>query len=338
MIYWLTLFHIYLLSFFDKAFSRLLIVLILLIMSAMIAPDVSHDFQNYFNGYYSVKDVTFPEPFSRLIFSGANILGLPISFSFAIIAFITTIIKYQAVKKLGLPIGLFFLLYFGKLFLLLDLTQVRAAVAVSLCLLSFNSYVNKKCWSAILYIFVAFCFHLSSIMFIIVFFMGRNKPNISLWIFAISSSVFVSFIDVKSYLLSLMIFLHAPTNYFSYINDSPAFKVNPLNVLSLINLFVFVGFCCLNNALNNAKTNVAFKLYGVSIIAFYFFIDFPVLSFRISEFFFVYQIILLCDLKRLIKHEQQWLYLSIMMIYSGVQLYMTYNSSAIIEPYRMILF
>lgn len=338
MIYWMVLFYIYICTLLKNRFFNVLIVLTLFLIAAFITPEVSHDFKNYYNGYYLSNSLYFPEPFSRIIFNGAKRLGLDITISFVVFALLSIYLKVKALKKLALPLGLFFIIYFGKLYLLLDLTQVRASVAVAICLLAFNSYICERKLATILYIALAFSFHVSSIMFLAIFILNKKRPNVIFWMCAIFAGFIFSFINVKYYLATLILLLHAPANYVTYLNGASQLTVNPLNALAIINVLIFLIFCSLKNIYDDAKINVAFKLYGISIISFYIFIDFPVLSFRISEFFLIYQVVLLAGLEKFIKTEQRWMYTTLMLMFSCVQLYLTYNKAAIIEPYAMSLF
>ncbi|MFG6656283.1 EpsG family protein [Scandinavium sp. M-37] len=335
MTYWAVLTYLYLSTLLKNKLFSAISLLVLFLMAAFIAPDVSHDFQNYYNGYYLSNAEYFPEPISRIIFNGANRSGMSISVSFVIFAFLSIIIKFKAIKKLALPVGLFLIIYFGKLFLLLDLTQVRAAVAISLCLLAFEAYIHEKKITTFMYIMLAFLFHLSSIMFMVIYFVNNRKPNVLFWFMALLIGLALSFIDIKGYLFTLMALLHAPANYLTYVNGTSDLVVNPFNTLACINVIIFLIFCYLRSVFIDAKMNVAFKLYGISIVSFYMFIDFPVLSFRISEFFLVYQVVLLSNLIGFITERQRWIYITLMFLFSCVQLYITYNNAGIIESYSM---
>ncbi|MFZ5198062.1 EpsG family protein [Enterobacter kobei] len=338
MTYWIVLCVTYVSSLIKKKSFDYLIQIILFIMSAFISPHVSHDFQNYFNGYYNLSNGFFPEPLSKVIFNGAKKLGFDISVSFFVLAILSIFLKIKALRNLGLPISLFMLIYFSKLFLLLDLTQVRAGVAVSLCLLAFDSYTKNKKINAALYIFFAFLFHLSSIMYFVIFLFNRNKPNVIFWISLLLVGICISLINIKSQLVMLMMFMHAPESYYVYLNSDSDFSVNPFNTLAIANASIFLMFCVFNKRLDGNVMHLAFKLYGVSIVSFYVFIDFPVLSFRISEFFLVYQVILLCGLMFSVKTSQRWIYITLIFLYSLAQLYLTYNKAGIIEPYAMSIF
>ncbi|WP_368913457.1 EpsG family protein [Mixta calida] len=338
MFYWVVLFLNFITALSGKKYFTTLTLFILFFMAAFISPSVSHDFQNYYNGYYISNHPYFPEPLSRLAFRGVREVGEGISFSFFILGVISLYLKVKALNKLQLPIAIFFLLYFSKLFLLLDLTQVRAGVAVAICLLAFHAYIKNNYRLTLLYIAFAFCFHMSSIMFLAIFLLNTKRPNAIFWGGGLLSGIFISFLNLKGYLLSLMLFLHAPANYLTYLNNNSDFKVNPLNALTLINVGIFLLLCIPRDIFTGGVMNLAFKLYGVSVISFYVFIDFPVLSFRISEFFLVYQVVILSGLLAFIKLSQRRLYVTLLFIYSAAQLYFTYNKAAIIEQYASTLF
>ncbi|WP_407215595.1 EpsG family protein [Enterobacter kobei] len=165
-------------------------------------------------------------------------LGFDISVSFFVLAILSIFLKIKALRNLGLPISLFMLIYFSKLFLLLDLTQVRAGVAVSLCLLAFDSYTKTKNKCSLIYFF-AFLFHLSSIMYFVIFLFNRNKPNVIFWISLLLVGICISLINIKSQLVMLMMFMHAPESYYVYLNSDSDFSVNPFNTLAIANASIF---------------------------------------------------------------------------------------------------
>lgn len=336
MIYWIAFIIIYITNILSKNIANTIIFVMLFVMAAYIAPEVSHDYFNYYNGFYINSTGFFPEPLSKLIFRLPFNLGLSMFYSLLVFAFLNIYLKFRALKLLNVSIPVFFIIYFSKLYLLHDLTQLRAAVAVSLCLFAFYKYINYKNSACFLYIFVAFLFHFSALLFFIIFLLGREKPRVWLWLALLLASVIFSFIDFKPLLYYIFTALHAPENYIVYISDASDFKVNPFNSLSVINIIIFTIISLNSKFISSCFDNVCYKLYGISIISFYVFLNFPVLSFRISEFFIIYQALLLAKSIYLIRNSQKFIYLFLLFAYSAFQLYITYNVSEIISPYRML--
>lgn len=337
MTYWLAFLSIFIASLSsNKKIGNLFIFLILLFLSGFIASGVSQDYYNYLNGYYLTVPVFFPEPLSKLIFQLAAQFGLSISVSFFIFSLISMCIKKKALEKLEISFAIFFLVYFSKLFLLHDLTQVRAGVAVAFSLFAFIHYINRNASRCLFYIFIGFLFHYSAILFVAVFLVGRKKPNTLLWLLMVGLAILLTFFNLKQLLLTTFILFHAPANYLSYLDSGTDFQVNPFSLLSIINLIVFLLFSLNINLLKDEVLSMAYKLYGISIISFYVFINFPVLSFRISEFFLIYQVILLSRAYYYIELSQRGIYIFILGGFSALQLYITYNVSQVILPYKFI--
>lgn len=337
MIYWLTLFSIFILSLAsNKRLSGFIIFYWLLIVSGFIAPGISQDYNNYLNGYYLSDPSLLPEPFSKLIFKIPANLNLPISLSFFVFALVSMFLKKKAVQALGISFSVFCLMYFSKLFLLHDLTQVRAGVAVACCLMALYYYERENNKKTIFYIVIGFLFHYSAIMFTAVFLLGRDKPNVLRWLLFVCISLLFTVINLKNVLFTVFHFFHAPKNYLVYLDASSVMQVNPFSLLSLINLFVFFAISFSNGIFSDRISCIAYKLYGLSLISFYMFINFPVLSFRISEFFLVFQVILLSKFYYIVKDSQRHIYIVLIALFSALQLYMTYNVSNIILPYKFI--
>ncbi|EFA4954123.1 EpsG family protein, partial [Escherichia coli] len=57
---------------------------------------------------------------------------------------------------------------------------------------------------------------------------------------------------------------------------------------------------------------------------------------RISEFFLIYQILLIGRVYNKIIKNQRWVYLICVTFFSALQLYMTYNIAQVIMPYKFI--
>ena len=337
MTYWIAFLGVFLSSLLSsRKGGNYVIFLGLVALAGFIAPGVSQDYYNYLNGYYLTVPAFFPEPLSKIIFQFSAKLNLSISISFFVFALISMYVKKYALEKLEISFSLFFLIYFSKLYLLHDLTQVRAGVAIAFCLIAFFHYLNKDTRRCLIFILIGFLFHYSAILFCVIFLLSRKKPNTILWILAVTLSILLTFINLKQLLLVTFVFFHAPTNYLSYLDASADFQVNPFSILSIINLMIFLLFSFSTKIFDDKVLSLSYKLYGFSIIGFYVFINFPVLSFRISEFFLIFQIILLSRLYENIVFSQKKLYVTVMACYSAFQLYITYNVSQIIQPYSFL--
>ncbi|BEA97125.1 TPA: EpsG family protein [Escherichia coli] len=337
MFYWLMLFFVSTTAFVAKGkIGNSITVLAAIITAGFIAPGVSQDYYNYLNGYYLTTPSLYTEPLSKIIFRLSFQLNQPITVSFLIFAIISLMIKYNALIKLNVPISVFFLVYCSKLYLLLDLTQVRAGVAVAICLIALFYRVNGRNKLSLLYIIIGFLFHYSAIMFLMIFLFSKKHANNAMWLCGVVLSILFSALDIKGILTSLFITLHVPTNYLAYLSIESDFKVNPFSILSILNLMIFVIFSFYKGLNNDVLFNLCYKLYGMSIISFYLFLHFPVLSFRISEFFLIYQILLIGLAYNKTIVNQRWFFLVLLTSYSALQLYMTYNVAQVIMPYKFV--
>lgn len=317
----------------NKALNSI-VFFVLFIMAAFIGRGVSHDYENYYNGYYLSDLALFPEPFSKLSFKIPFFLGIDIFYSFFIFSLVSLSAKFYALRKFGVNVGVFFLIYFSKLYLLLDLTQVRAAAAISLCLISVYFIVNKRVGISLLFVFIAFLFHVSAAIFLIVFLFDRNKINVPVWCSAIIVSIVLSFFNLKNIIVYCLLVFHAPDNYIGYITSGPDIVVNSMNSLSLLGLLLFFIFSFLTLKIKSELFIISYKLYSLSIISFFLFVEFPVVSFRVSEFFLIYQCVLISIIYNYICDRQKWLYLIFVLSISFFQLYVTYFQAGIIENYH----
>ncbi|WP_181186397.1 EpsG family protein [Orenia metallireducens] len=112
--------------------------------------------------------------FLNIIFK--NIINNFELFSF-FIAFITIFLTFKAYEKLSIYPLISILIYISYLFLLQPMTQIRNALALSIILNALVYVEKKQLLKYILMVFFASLFHISSIIFLPVFFFNKIKLN-----------------------------------------------------------------------------------------------------------------------------------------------------------------
>lgn len=114
---------------------------------------------------------TYVEPFYAILCSFFITLGCDINIMFLFISIIITAILFVSFKRyVGQKYYLFaVILYYGITYFMLDMSGIRQAIAFSLFLYSIRFIIDKKPYKYILIIALAFCFHRSAAVLIIVY-------------------------------------------------------------------------------------------------------------------------------------------------------------------------
>jgi len=292
--------------------KRQLLVLtgfILVLFAGLRSMNVDKDY----NSYSRLFDLS-PSPF-KIIFDPINTLiksknepTLTLIFSiiksifskgFPIVIFIYALLsvtlKLKALKLMTNNIMLSILIYFSSIYILQDMTQIRAAVASGLFLLSIPQIINQNSKKFFLIIFLAICFHYSAIIFLPFYFFNTHKINKILFVFILVIP------------LTLALFKYNPFNFLTQFDFGiytfkikayligQAWEKRPINIFNFSILFqigicvFFVLFC---EKLNNKFVVILTKINCFGVALFYIFSYSPVLAFRISDMLGIVQIIL----------------------------------------------
>src|ERR1035437_2086421 len=175
--------------------------------SYLIFYSVSPYIENLFTNSHKFFSSIRIEPSLIIIFSFVKSFfkdGFPIAIF--LYALLSVYLKMTAIRKMTDFVMLSTLIYFSGIFLLQDMTQIRAAVAVGFILLSIQKIEEKKVFQFLIYISLAIFFHYSSILFIPFIFLNTKKIDKLYYIL-------LMFIP-----LLLSIFKHDPLNFISKIN------------------------------------------------------------------------------------------------------------------------
>lgn len=289
--------------------------LLLILLAAFKTPGVDADSMTYIGDVFapiSQMSLLSKEPMywffiliNQWLFS-ASYIGL-----FFIYALLGVGVKIYAINEILPNKVLFpFLVYFFVFYLVHEYTQVRAGVAIGLFLLSLKYVYYKNPQKFFLITTIAVMFHYSAFIALPAYFMSGKKINIKFYallpLFGILCAVFFQLLELE-HRVGLI-------NYFSdHLPHQIGFKLSIYATLlvngahSEINLFNFfyLSIICfyyfaLWNLNNISKYSefvfISLKLTGLMIFCFYFFSFFPVVAYRLSEFYGISLVILLPSL------------------------------------------
>lgn len=247
---------------------------------------------------------------------------------FAIVIFIYALLgislKMKAIYRIAEFPFLSLLIYFTTLFFLQDLTQIRTGVAVGFIFFSFIALNEQKNIKFFLLILLASLFHYSSLLFVISFFLNKERINKLLYLLIvfvpillnISGHVFVDFLTS----FNLGIYTEKLNDYIiakSWLKED----INLFNFSIIFQLIMSIVFIFISEKAENRYAILFTKLFCIGIAIFYVFSFSPTLSFRLSELFTSVQVFLI---PLLIKFFKPKLFAEIIIVTISILYFLNY--------------
>ena len=180
--------------------GSLLLFLFLLLFATFRNGDVLPDYQAYCKMFASQTESKTVEQSFYFINTVSNSLCqnnvLVLFFIYALLG-ITT--KYYAIRKYSTyqPFSIF--VWCCSFYLLEDMIQIRASVAGGLLMLLIPRIAQRKWHFAVLLFLLAFTFHNSAIVFLVVFFLNPFRINVKFWFIGYLLALFVNILNVDFY-------------------------------------------------------------------------------------------------------------------------------------------
>lgn len=188
-------------------------------------------------------DYKLVEPtFSAMRFFTKNILHGSIRTLMVIYAFLAILLKWIVVKKYTSFPALSFVVLLGDLFMQQDFTQIRAAVAIGVFLLSLRYIYTRNLKKYLLMMLIAVMFHTSSLLMLPLYFLNPKKINKYLWLCFIFLGYVLTFIHFNPMEVAARF---AGNNYISqkllaYTEGKKDYTANVLSIYSFSKLLILL--------------------------------------------------------------------------------------------------
>jgi len=236
-VYLLFLLYVFIVNFIfnpkikkEKKIAIFLSCLGLFLLQALRKDTVGIDLQGYKNFFYTISSLSYKENLLNNPFKleyGYIIFNKALSFfstDFKIVIFSTALILsiilgYFVYKYSEVPLTSF-LLFFGLGLFVFSFSGLRQVLAIAFTILAFDKYVNKKYFLCLIWIGIAFFFHKSAIIFLIIFPLNFIKINVKSLYIIIPIMVLI-ILKAKS-LMILFIRLILP-DYLHYVTSEHSF-------------------------------------------------------------------------------------------------------------------
>ena len=181
------------------------------------------------------------------------------------------------------------LFYFSNLFLLHEMTQIRAGLATGIFLYAIPAIYQRKPVKFVCLIIFASLIHRSTMVALPLYFLNGKDINFKLWLGCTVAILVLAVIhyDVVSFVLDYDVpILHHKLVIYTATQNWLKFNVNLFNSFILLQLFVSVFLYWKRDLIipHCSYFYLLLKLNLLSIIVFYFFSRIPVFAFRLNDF------------------------------------------------------
>jgi len=288
-------------------------MLLLFVICAFRGEHVDRDHLNYISLIYdSSANLLYPiEPSFKIISWIAMNIFNSYQLVFIIFAALSLSFKFKAIKQNSPYSLLSALVLYSNIFLLHDMTQIRAGVACAIILYALKYLGQDRKYTYILYVLIASTFHITSILFLCAVVFDSKKLSIKYIITYFALLMVTYFLYYLSFdILSLMKYVnisYIQFKYNEYISQSHGTDFVPINIFSTMQilhiLIVFISFFAARRISFTREQMVIVKLYSLSPLSFMLLYSLPVFALRISELFAVVNILLLPALVLLSKQK-----------------------------------
>jgi hypothetical protein len=260
--------------------------------------NVDNDYQSY-KELFSQKgfDIRVEPTFLLIKYVVSTLLGNRFIYLIIIYAFLAVTIKFYGIIKISEFWFFSILIYLSNVFIIQDMTQIRAAVCSSILLLSIIPLKNKNNLGFFLLATLACLFHFSGLIIFLFWFLDTEKLNRKFWVLVIPFCYIAFLFHLNASMVSKLIpipTVQAKLNvYFLLQESSKAIKVNVFSILILIRVVLVYLFMYKLDFLysKNPYAIVALKIYLLSIGVIIIAADVSALAFRLNELLSISEII-----------------------------------------------
>lgn len=280
-------------------------------------------FFNYGNARFEVGFVTVTE--------WIKALGGGLHLFLAIFAGLSVALKFIAIDKMTKLVLGTLLVYISNIYLLHDLIQMRCAIASGLLLLAVYFRAEGKWLWLVVSCALAFLFHYSALVFILLFFLSTEKPRRIIYAALIAVSYILALSGITfGALVALLPFEFVQDALVMY-QDNVFEEVNIFNVLQLLRvaLCLYILYFIDTVRKHNRFAVLLVKIYAVSVSCLVLFSDFPVLAFRISELLLVAECVLVPMIYYTVKGPETVRKIPVLLV-SGVILALNVTKAALL--------
>lgn len=304
----------------DIKFSNysLIVICFFLFLLAGLRDKVGTDWAAYYTYYQETTDkVEIGYAFLNNSFSN---LGLPYNSFLLFVNGISLTLMYFFLRKNSLFMVIAALVFFSDLYLYFNLSGIRQAIATSITCFSISYAIDRKFWKFSSLILLACCFHLSAIIFVIVYYLPKSKLTYSqILFFGLGFLMTLIFLNSIADLITL--YTMKAADYYVNVQSKEG------NLLSLFYVGIFRRLIILGviaafgrKMFQEENFQYFFNIYlfGFAIYLSTYMVS-PDIGVRMSSYFTIFDIILVGNL--IFYTEKMWARILLVTIFSSIAIY-----------------
>lgn len=251
--------------------------------------DIDNDYRTYCEMFHDNSLIVEPT-FILIRFIVRDIFGGGIVGLMVIYAMISVTIKYIAIKRYSEFIFPSLTIWAGNIMILQDMTQIRAAVACGILLLSIGALYQRNWLHYFGWVLLAALFHISALLMAPIYFFSTNRINRGVWTIILLLGYVLTFNGV--YLTSLVSFVpieFVQNKFLTYSVETVDNGDGGANILGLfqlarLGLFLLLLWNVKTILHHNKYVIILLKIMACGLIALPLFRNNLTAGLRISEF------------------------------------------------------
>ena len=319
-------------------FILVIISFVLILISGFRGEGLDWDYVTYKEIFLSLdKNSTyFVEPGFVFITYFVRFFANSVVLLFLIFAILGITIKTYSITKLTDYIFLSLLLYFSSIYILHDLTQIRAGVASGLMLFSLIPLQNKNKYQFFGIVFCAILFHFSAFVLLPIYFLKSDKINKKVWILVIPMSyalLFLSISPIDFYKLIPIAGIEAKVQTYILLQEANEDdKVNVFSTLVLLRI-LFIIYILRNIDVISLANKYAILLVKIYIIALSILIIMSktsAIALRFNEFFLTVEFVVLPLILYTVEPKNRIFLRLLLIVFSAILLFFHYRAKTLL--------
>lgn len=320
-----------------EMFILILLSLILILFAGFRGEGFDRDYGNYKEIFllWDKNSTYFIEPGFIFIASIARAFS-SIILLFLLFAILGVSIKVYSITKLSDFVMISFLIYFCSIYILHDLTQIRAGVASALMLLSLIPLQKKNKYQFFLVVLLAILFHFTALILLPFWFLKSDKINKKIWYLLIPISYVLLFLSISPldfYKLIPIAGIEAKVNTYILLQEANEDdKVNVISTLVILRI-IFLVYILKNIDVIQAINKYAIiliKIYTIALSILIIMAKTSTIALRFNEFFLTVEVVTLPLILYTVEPKNRIYPRILLIVFSAILLFFHYRAKTLL--------
>lgn len=323
---------------FIEIFILVLISIVLILIAGFRGDGIDRDYANYKEMFllWDKDAIYLVEPGFVVITAFARVFSSSHILLFLLFAILGISIKTYSIVKLTDYILVSFLIYFSSIYILHDLTQIRAGVASGLMLLSLIPLEARNKKQFFLVIFVAIMFHYTALVLLPFWFLKGDKINKKVWYLVIPISyllLFFSISPIDFYKLIPIAGIEAKVHAYILLQEANEDdKVNVISTLVLLRILFIIYILRKIEIISivNKYAILLVKIYIISISILIVMSKTSAIALRFNEFFLAVEVVALPLILYTVEPKNRIYPRILLVVFSAILLFFHYRAKTLL--------